>query len=94
MTSKLGSIFPEPVPPRDDVAESVQEEVLESRPGETDFDRVVRAETLAPQGIAAITRLQNALWFAATELARRDPRNPAVQQAREALKGVLEVFLK
>jgi hypothetical protein len=94
MTSKLGSIFPEPVPPRDDVAESVQEEVLESRPGETDFDRVVRAETLAPQVIAAITRLQNALWFAATELARRDPGNPAVQQAREALKGVLEVFLK
>ena len=49
MTSKFGSIFPEPVPPRDDVAESVQEEVLESRPGEVDFDKVVRAETLAPR---------------------------------------------
>jgi hypothetical protein len=48
---------------------------------------------LAPQVIAAVTRLQNALWFAATELARRDPGNPAVQQAREALKGTLEVFL-
>jgi hypothetical protein len=64
-----------------DAAESVQEEVLESRPGKVDVDKVVRADTLA---LAAVTRLQNALGLLQLNSLAEIRAIQVVQRARKS----------
>jgi hypothetical protein len=90
----LGSSFPLPTPPRDDVAETAQVQQVEAAPGEVSLDAVIRAQALAPHVVEAVTRLENALWLVATELQRIDPDNKAIDAARVTLKEVLEILLR
>jgi hypothetical protein len=90
----LGSSFPLPTPPRDDVAEAAQVQQVEAAPGEVSLDAVIRAQALAPHVVEAVTRLENALWLVATELQRIDPDNKAIDAARVTLKEVLEILLR
>ena len=90
----LGSSFPLPTPPRDDVAEAAQVQMVEAAPGEVSLDAAIRAQALAPHVTEAVRRLQNALWFVAAELERVDPGNKAVDAARVTLKEVLEILLR
>ncbi len=86
------SMFPIAATPRADQVQAEQAQQVEAAPGEITLDAVVRAQSLQPQVIKMITLLQNALFNAALELAKKDPQNPAVEQARLALQGVVEIF--
>lgn len=86
------SMFPLAATPRADQVQAEQAEQVEAAPGEVTLDAVVRAQSLQPQVARMITLLQNALLHAALELAKKDPQNPAVEQARLALQGVAEIF--
>lgn len=86
------SMFPLAATPRADEVQAEQARLVEAAPGEITLDAIVRAQSLQPQVIRMITLLQNALFHAALELAKKDPQNPAVEQARLALQGVAEIF--
>ena len=86
------SMFPLAATPRSDELQAEQAQMVEAAPGEIALDAVVRAQSLQPQVVRMIALLQNALFHAADELAKKDPRNPAVEQARLALQGVAEIF--
>lgn len=86
------SMFPLAATPRADEVQAEQAQQVEAAPGEITLDAVVRAQSLQPQVVRMITLLQNALLNAALELAKKDPQNPAVEQARLALQGVAEIF--
>lgn len=86
------SMFPLAAAPRADEVQAEQAQQVEAAPGEITLDAVVRAQSLQPQVVRMITLLQNALLNAALELAKKDPQNPAVEQARLALQGVAEIF--
>lgn len=86
------SMFPLAATPRADQAQAEQAQLIEAAPGEITLDAIVRAQSLQPQVVRMITLLQNALFHAALELAKKDPQNPAVEQARLALQGVAEIF--
>ena len=86
------SMFPLAATPRADEVQAEQAQLVEAAPGEITLDAIVRAQSLQPQVIRMITLLQNALFHAALELAKKDPQNPAVEQARLALQGVAEIF--
>jgi hypothetical protein len=85
-------MFPLAATPRSDQLEAEQTLQVEAAPGEIALDAVVRAQSLQPQVVKMIALLQNALFHAADELAKKDPQNPAVEQARLALQGVAEIF--
>ena len=86
------SMFPLAATPRADEVQAEQTQQVEAAPGEVTLDAVVRAQSLRPQVVRMITLLQNALFHTALELAKKDPQNPAVEQARLALQGVAEIF--
>jgi len=86
------SMFPIAATSRADEAQAEQALRVEAAPGEITLDAVVRAQSLQPQVVRMITLLQNALFHTALELAKKDPQNPAVEQARLALQGVAEIF--
>ena len=51
--SNLGSPFPLPVPPRDDVEETTIAQENQMEVGEIQLDEVIRAHSLAPRVIQA-----------------------------------------
>jgi parvulin-like peptidyl-prolyl isomerase len=86
------SMFPLAATLRSDQLQAEQAQQVEAAPGEVALDAIVRAQSLQPQVARMITLLQNALFRAAEELAKKDPQNPAIEQAKLALQGVAEIF--
>jgi hypothetical protein len=94
-------MFPGPVAPRDDVAESAIVLHEEQRIGEVELDAVVRAQSSAPQVVKRFSELENCLWAAAEALVKlssedreRIGADEIIDRARILLNGDLEIPLK
>jgi hypothetical protein len=87
----MSNIFPIRPTPRDDADETAVTEQVEQIPGELDVDRVIKAQVSASAVRKRITELENALWAAAEELFRLDPRSATAERAKLVLKNRLEI---
>jgi hypothetical protein len=87
----MSNIFPIRPTSRADADEAAITEQVEQIPGELDVDRVIKAQASAPAIRLRITELENALWAAAEELFRLDPKSPTAERAKLVLKNRLEI---
>jgi hypothetical protein len=87
----MSNIFPIKPTSRADADEAAITEQVEQIPGELDIDRVIKAQASAPATRRRITELENALWAAAEELFRLDPKSPTAERAKLVLKNRLEI---
>lgn len=87
----MSNIFPFKPKSRDDADETAVTHQMEQIPGEMDIDRVIKAQASTAAVRHRITELENALWAAAEELFRLDPRSPVAERAKAALKNRLEI---
>jgi len=89
-------MFPRVVRPKSDEPTTISQ-YEESREGEVQLDKYVRAQTSAPEVAKRITELENCLWRladAATQSAKsqEDPvLRAAIEEARFVLNNRLEV---
>src|SRR5579862_6036932 len=87
----MSNIFPIKPASRTDADETAITEQVEQIPGEMDVDRVIKAQVSAPAVRQRITELENALWAAAEELFRLDPKSATAERAKLVLKNRLEI---
>jgi hypothetical protein len=87
----MSNIFPIRPASRADADETAITEQVEQIPGELDVDRVIKAQVSAPAVRQRITELENALWAAAEELFRLDPKSATAERAKLVLKNRLEI---
>jgi hypothetical protein len=55
-------MFPTAQPPRADEDTATIEQVMEQVPGEVELDKVVKAQTSAPQIVKRMVELENSIW--------------------------------
>ena len=61
MSDKI-PMFPTAQPPRADEDTATIEQVMEQVPGEVELDKVVKAQTSAPQIVKRMVALENSIW--------------------------------
>jgi len=61
MTDKI-PMFPTAHPPRADEDTATIEQVMEQVPGEIELDKIVKAQTSAPQIVRRMVELENSIW--------------------------------
>jgi|ERR1700683_400317 hypothetical protein len=61
MTDRI-PMFPTAQPPRADEDTAVIEQVMEQLPGEIELDKIVKAQTSAPQIAKRMVELENSIW--------------------------------
>lgn len=61
MSDKI-PMFPTAQPPRADQDTATIEQVMEQVPGEVELDKVVKAQTSAPQIVKRMAELENSIW--------------------------------
>jgi hypothetical protein len=91
MTDRM-PMFPTAQPPRADEDTATIEQVMEQVPGEIELDKIVKAQTSAPQIAKRMVELENAIWSLVGILllmpqATRDKigATEAIEQARSIL---------
>ena len=55
-------MFPTKFPPRADEDTTVTEQVVEAIAGETEIDRMIKAQSSAPHIVDRMVRLENCIW--------------------------------
>jgi hypothetical protein len=61
MTDRM-PMFPTAQPPRADEDTAAIEQVIEQLPGEIEFDKIIKAQTSAPQIVKRMVELENSIW--------------------------------
>jgi hypothetical protein len=91
-------MFPVAPPPRDDVDQAPIALRVEAAPGEVELDRVVRAQSSAPQLVERLTTLEDCLWAAVDALGKLPVEvrevlgaDAIVERAKFLLRGDVEV---
>ena len=90
MSDELRGIIPK-APHRSDVATDAQTEHLIAIPGDVNLDRVIKAQSSAPQVVKRISELEFLIWELAMELIRAEGVTPLVEKAKHILKNTLEI---
>src|SRR6202035_4607569 len=85
-------MFPTAQPPRSDEDTAAIEQVIEQVPGEIELDKVIKAQTSAPQIVKRMVELENSVWslVGILLLLPQDTRDKigateAIEQARSLL---------
>ena len=85
-------MFPTAQPPRADEDTAAIEQVIEQVPGEIELDKIIKAQTSAPQIVKRMVELENSMWSLVGILlllpqATRDKigATEAIEQARSLL---------
>jgi len=55
-------MFPTAQPPRADEDTAAIEQVIEQVPGEIELDKIIKAQTSAPQIVKRMVELENSMW--------------------------------
>lgn len=79
------------VQPRDDANVAAVVEHIEQLPGETEFDRIAKAQASAPHVRNRIEELENCLWSVTEQLILHEPHSPLIERVRLVLKNRLEI---
>jgi hypothetical protein len=90
MSEELRGILPK-APHRGDRATDAQAEYMEAIPGEVNLDRLIKAQSSAPQVVRRISELEFLIWELANELIKVEGVTPLVEKAKYILKNVLEI---